>query len=74
MVTLVRILPTFTGMALTHGDIIALLDSDDVRLPDRMATKLGLFEYCPEAEMLDGDATACGENQIKNRSAGYADQ
>ncbi len=45
-----------TGMAMAHGDIIALLDSDDVWLPGKLTTELRLFEQYPQADMLAGNA------------------
>lgn len=53
-----------TGIALASGDIIALLDSDDVWLPGKITTELSLFEQYPQADMLAGDAAFYLEGEL----------
>lgn len=56
------------GMALAQGDIIALLDSDDIWLPNKVATELRLFKQYPQADMLAGDAGFYLEDKLVNPS------
>lgn len=43
------------GLRRAIGDYIALLDSDDVWVPDKMAAQLAFFQKHPEIEMVFGD-------------------
>ena len=53
-----------TGITMAGGDIISLLDSDDVWLPNKVATELHLFEQYPQADMLAGDAAFYLEGKL----------
>lgn len=43
------------GMASARGDYIALLDADDVYLPDRLAKHVALLDADPSADMVQSD-------------------
>ncbi len=57
-----------TGMALAKGDIIALMDSDDIWLPHKVATELCLFKQYPQADMLAGNAGFYLEDKLVSAS------
>ena len=49
------------GLAVAQGDLIAIVDSDDVCLPDRFEKQVGFLEAHPEIDFLGGGTTSIDE-------------
>jgi GT2 family glycosyltransferase len=52
------------GLALTQGDYIALLDSDDVWMPWKLALQLACFRHCPQVGMVWTDMQAVSPDGV----------
>ncbi|MBD1914968.1 MULTISPECIES: glycosyltransferase family 2 protein [Cyanophyceae] len=50
------------GVAMTHGDIIAWLNSDDIYYPNALAKVAAAFEANPALDIVYGEADWIGEN------------
>jgi len=49
-----------TALRSARGEFVALLDSDDIMLPDYLARQLAVFEVCPDAAVVTANAVNCG--------------
>lgn len=56
------------GLHHARGRFLAFLDSDDLWLPDKLATELDLFQRHPEAEVVISDSELWQEGQLSHAS------
>ncbi len=56
------------AIAMAQGEIIALLDSDDVWLPGKISKELALFNRYPDVGMIAGNGEYYLENQLRSSS------
>jgi glycosyltransferase involved in cell wall biosynthesis len=56
------------GIDLARGEMIAFLDSDDVWMPDKIATELDLFRRFPEADAVGSDSEFWREGVLEAAS------
>jgi len=55
------------GLAIAHGDLIAIADADDVNLPGRFEKQVGFFERRPDIDLLGGAMIKIHANGIAMR-------
>lgn len=56
------------AIELAKGDVIALLDSDDLWMPGKIETELALFQRYPEADCLAGNGDLMFQGEYKTAS------
>jgi glycosyltransferase involved in cell wall biosynthesis len=52
------------GLELARGELLALMDSDDICLPERIAAQVGCFAQFPEIVLCSSDFSAFNANRL----------
>src|ERR1700730_233454 len=57
-----------TGIRLARGELLAFLDSDDIWVPDYLASQLKLFEETPSLDVVYSDALHFGDPALAGKT------